>query len=145
MIITTQFYTILFFFNFYFFCLFRAWPMAYGRSQSKGQIRAVAFSLHHSNTRSWATASTYAAACGKAGSLTHWASKPGTKPASLWILVRLLTCWATMEMSVSFLTSYVSALFELFYFFYLFNYLFIVFLPFLGPLLLHMEVPRLGV
>ena len=44
-------------FFFFFFCLFaiaRAAPMAYGGSQARGQIGAVATSLHqsHSNTRS---------------------------------------------------------------------------------------------
>ena len=41
-----------------------------------------------------ATCTTYAAACGNTGSLTHWA-RPGIKPISSWILVRLLTHWAT--------------------------------------------------
>ena len=38
----------------YFFCLFRAAPEAYGGSQARGLIRAVAPGLHHShsNTRS---------------------------------------------------------------------------------------------
>ena len=35
-----------------FFCLIRAAPKAYGSSQTKGLIRAVATGLHHSNTRS---------------------------------------------------------------------------------------------
>ena len=33
---------------------------------------------------------------------------------------------------------------QYYYIFYLFIFLFFVFLPFLGPLLWHMEVPRLG-
>ena len=39
---------------FYFICLFRAAPSAYGSSQARGQIRASAASLchSHSNTRS---------------------------------------------------------------------------------------------
>ena len=39
---------------FFFFCLLRAPLVAYGGSQARGQIRAVAASLHHShsNTRS---------------------------------------------------------------------------------------------
>ena len=39
---------------FFVFCLFRAAPMAYGGSQARGQIRAVATSLPqgHSNARS---------------------------------------------------------------------------------------------
>ena len=40
-------------FGFWFFCLFRATPTAYGGSQHRGQIRAIAASLHsHSNARS---------------------------------------------------------------------------------------------
>ena len=38
---------------------------------------------------------TYTTVCGNAGSLTHRV-RPGIKPASSWILVRLVTCWATM-------------------------------------------------
>ena len=37
------------------------------------------------------------AACGNAGSLTHWV-RPGIKPASSWILVRFLTHRATMQL-----------------------------------------------
>ena len=32
------------------FCLFRATPVAYGDSRARGQIRAVATSLHHSHS-----------------------------------------------------------------------------------------------
>ena len=35
---------------FFFFCLFRATPAAYGSSQARGQIRAIAASLYHSPT-----------------------------------------------------------------------------------------------
>ena len=38
------------FFFFFFFCLFRAFPMAYGDSQARGRIGAVAASLYHSHT-----------------------------------------------------------------------------------------------
>ena len=37
-------------FCFWSFCLFRASPLAYGGSQAKGLIRAVASSLHHSHS-----------------------------------------------------------------------------------------------
>ena len=37
----------------------------------------------------------YTTAHGNAGSLTQW-SRPGIKPASLWILVRFVNHWATM-------------------------------------------------
>ena len=65
---------------FFFFCLFFAisWatPVAYGGSQARGQIRAVASGLHcsHSNVR-----------C-----LTHWA-RLGIEPTSSWILVGFVT------------------------------------------------------
>ena len=36
-------------FFFFFFCLFRAAPMAYGGSQARGPIGAGASSLHHSH------------------------------------------------------------------------------------------------
>ena len=38
----------------------------------------------------WAASATYTTAHGNTGSLTHWA-RPGTKPASLLILVRFIT------------------------------------------------------
>ena len=38
----------------------------------------------------WATSVTYTTACGHTGSLTHWV-RPGIKPASSWILVRLIS------------------------------------------------------
>ena len=39
-----------FFFFFFFFCLFRAAPSAYGGSQARGLIRAIAASLSHSHS-----------------------------------------------------------------------------------------------
>ena len=39
---------------------------------------------------------TCSAACGNAGSLTHWV-RPRIKPASSWMLVGFLTHWAAME------------------------------------------------
>ena len=35
---------------FFFFCLFRATPVAYGSSRVRGQITAVPYGLCHSNT-----------------------------------------------------------------------------------------------
>ena len=79
----------LFWVSFLFVC-FRAIPVSYGSSQVRAQIRAAS--------------ATYATACSNAGSLTHW-ERPGIEPASLWILVMFLTCWATTEApSVSFFT-----------------------------------------
>ena len=69
--------TIIFFF---FFCLFRAAPMAYRGSQARGQIGAVAASLHPSPEQRgiWATSVTYTTAHNNAGSLTHWVSRDWT-------------------------------------------------------------------
>ena len=39
-----------FFFFFFVFCLFRAIPAAYGESQARGLIRAVAAGLYHSHS-----------------------------------------------------------------------------------------------
>ena len=72
------------FFSFLFFSL-RVALVAYGSSQARGWIGAVAAGLHISNSN--------------AGSLAHWAS-PGIEPASSWILVRLVTTepkWGTLE------------------------------------------------
>ena len=35
---------------FFFFCLFRVVPLAYGSSQARGRIRATAASLYHSHS-----------------------------------------------------------------------------------------------
>ena len=37
-------------FSFFFFSIFRATPMAYGSSQARIRIRAIAASLHHSHS-----------------------------------------------------------------------------------------------
>ena len=55
----------------YLFLLFRAIPVTYGSSQSRGQIRATAASLRHS--------------CSNVGSLTHWV-RPGIEPTSSYWL-----------------------------------------------------------
>ena len=68
----------------------RTAPVAYGGSQARGPIRAVAAGLHHSHSNSrseprlWPT---YTTAHGNAGSLTHWV-RPGIRPSSSWMLVR---------------------------------------------------------
>ena len=46
--------------------------------QRKIQVESVTYAIAHSN----------------AESLNHWA-RPGSKPTSSWILVKLLTCWVT--------------------------------------------------
>ena len=59
------------YFNFFIFCFFRAAPMAYGSSQARGRIGAVAAGLHHSHNNAGSTSATYTTAHGKAGSFTH--------------------------------------------------------------------------
>ena len=62
-------------FSFFFFgfCLFRAAPVAYGGSQPRGGIGALAAGLHHShsNAGSKPKSVTYTTAHGNAGLLTH--------------------------------------------------------------------------
>ena len=69
----------------FFFCVlfcfvFRAAPKAYGSSQAKDQIGAIAAGLFHSHSN--------------VRPLTHWA-RPGIEPTYSWILVRFVNCWAT--------------------------------------------------
>jgi len=79
------------FFFFLSFVLFRATPVAYGGSQARGLIRAVAAGLHkrHSNIIR-APSATYTTAHSNAGSLTHWA-RQGIEPSTLWFLVRFVS------------------------------------------------------
>ena len=61
-------------FFFFFFCFFRAAPpVAYGGSQARGLIGALAIGLRHShsNARSRAASATYTTAHGNTGSRTH--------------------------------------------------------------------------
>ena len=58
----------------FFFCLFRATPMAYGSSQARRQIGAVAAGLQHRHSNAGSEPRlrpTYTTAHGNAGSLTH--------------------------------------------------------------------------
>ena len=71
----------LLFFCFLLFLLFRAAPVAHGSSQARGQITTAAASLRHSHARS----------------LTHGA-RLGIEPASLWILVGLVTAEPQWEL-----------------------------------------------
>ena len=65
----------------FFFCLFRATHMAYGGSQARGWIGAVAPGLCHSHRNVRA--------------LTRWVG-PKIKPTSSCILVRFVNHWAVM-------------------------------------------------
>ena len=69
-------------FIYLFICLFRAASVACGGSQARGQIRAVAISLHHSHSNT--------------GSLTHWTGS-GIEPMSSWMLVRFGNRWAMTD------------------------------------------------
>ena len=79
-----------------FFFLFRAAPVAYERSQARGQIRATAASLCHSHSNGglelclWPTLQL---THGNAGSLTNGV-RLGIEPTSSWILVGFINCWA---------------------------------------------------
>ena len=71
------------------FCFlpFRAAPAAYGSSQARGPIGALAPHLCHSHSNAGSKVSaTCTTAHGNTGSLTHRA-RPGIKPESSWILV----------------------------------------------------------
>ena len=50
-----HFISVLFFFIFFYFCLFRVIPVTYGDSQARGQIGSVATSLHQNHSRATAT------------------------------------------------------------------------------------------
>ena len=92
---------------FFFFCLFLSFfaiswdtPVAYGGSQARGLIGAVAAGLRqsHSNTRSKPyLRPTPHTAHGNARSLTHW-MRPGIKPEFSWILVRFVTAEPQWEL-----------------------------------------------
>ena len=143
-------YNLFFFFFFFFvFCLFVvvivvvaiSWaaPAAYGGSQARGLIGAVAAGLCHSHSN--------------ARSLTHWA-RPGIEPATSWFLVGFVNHCATMGtpffFSLIFIYLFILFIFIFptlfFFFFFVFlSFLLLLLLLFLGPLPRHMEVPRLGV
>ena len=74
--------------GFFFLLLFGAAPVAYGSSQARGWIGAVATSLQQCQIR--ATSATHTTAHSNAGSLTHW-SRPGIKPASSWTLDKFVS------------------------------------------------------
>ena len=79
---------------FLFFCLFvisRATFVAYGGSQARGRIEAVAASLCHSHSSVGSELSlTHTPAHGNTRSLTHWV-RPEIEPATSWFLVRFIS------------------------------------------------------
>ena len=88
------------------FCLFRAAPVAYGSSQARGGIGAVAASLwpQPQQCTIWAVSLTYTTAHGSTGSLTHWA-RPGIEHASSWMLIGFINHSATTGTSAYFISN----------------------------------------
>ena len=76
-----------------FFKLFRAAPMAYGGSEARGLIGAVAAGLCHSHSNM----GTYTTAHGNARSLIHWA-RPGIEPTTSWFLVGFVSAVPWQEL-----------------------------------------------
>ena len=80
-----------------FVCLFafsRATAAAYGGSQARGPVRAVASSLCQRQHRIRAGSATYTTAHSNTGSLTHWA-RPGIELETSWSLVGFVNHCAT--------------------------------------------------
>ena len=75
-----------------YFLLFRAAPVAYGSSQAKGLIGAVAawYMPQPQPHEIWASSATYTTAHSNARSLTHGA-RPGIEPETSWFLVGFLS------------------------------------------------------
>ena len=86
---------IFFFFFFLYFCLNRA----YGGSQPRGPIRAVAVSLCHShcNSKSELRLQPTSQAHGNTGSLTHWV-RPGIQHTISWFLVGFVSAAPWQEL-----------------------------------------------
>ena len=78
----TSFASVFFFFVLFgfLFVFFRVAPAAYGGSQVRSWIKAVAAGLYHSHSN--------------ARSLTHWV-RPGMESESSWMLVGFVNSWAT--------------------------------------------------
>ena len=81
------------------FLLFRAPPVSYGGSQASGPTAATAASLHHShsNMAFGVMSVNYITAHGNTRSLTH-SVRPGIKPTSSWLLVRLISAELLQEL-----------------------------------------------
>ena len=97
----------IFFLSFFFFVFSRAEPRAYGDSQARGWIRAVAHQPTPQPQQLGIRAASvpYTTAHVNARSLTHWAG-PGIEPSCSWKLVRIVNHWATTGTSAAtFLTN----------------------------------------
>ena len=104
-------------FNRFFFFLFRAMPLAYGGSQARCQIGAVAAGPMPQPQQCliWAMSVTYTIAHSNTGSLIHWA-RPGIELASSWMLVRFVNHWAITGTLILLLILFIFILFYLFIF-----------------------------
>ena len=83
----------------YVFCFIRAALVAYGSSQARGPLGAVATGLSHSHSNSGSEPHlpTYTTAHGNARSLTHRA-RPGIEPTTSWCLVRFVSTVPRQEL-----------------------------------------------
>ena len=82
-------YLSIYIYIFFFFLLFRAiWKFPGTEVESKLQLLAMP-QPRPQWRQIWATSVTYMAACGNAGSLTHWA-RLGMEPKTSWTLCRVL-------------------------------------------------------
>ena len=83
------------------FLVFMATPVAYRSSQTRGWSHSCwpTSQPQPQPHQIQAPSATYTTAHGNPGSWTHWA-RPGIKPASSRILVKFLTCWATLAWKV---------------------------------------------
>ena len=83
------------------FCLFRAAPKAYGGSQARGSIGAIAARLcqSHSNSGSQLRLTYAMWDHSNVGSLTHWA-RPGIEPITSWFLVRFISSGPGQELHI---------------------------------------------
>ena len=77
---------------FFFPLPFLCHTMAYGGSQARGRVGAVAAGLQHSHIERGiqATSATCTTAHGSTGSLSH-SARPGIEPVSSWILIRFVS------------------------------------------------------
>ena len=94
---------VVFFFFSFFLC--RTVPTAYGHSQARVWIRAVAAGRPTPQPQPqqcgiWYSSVTYTTAYGNATSLTHWAEL-GIKPTSSWILVGFATTEQQQELLIA--------------------------------------------
>ena len=82
------------------YLVFRAVPMAHGGSQARGQIGAIAASLHHSHSNLGSKPCLRPTPqLGNTGSLTHRV-RPGIECVSSWLLVRFISSAPGRELPV---------------------------------------------